>query len=459
MVWGAAGAIPGGYTPPPVVLGPVTALRIERNAVAAEAARELYQDILEAGLPGPRDRFHEELLGITLDAGASLPDKDSMTQMERATRFQQIVHQASGSRENGILRIEHLDNVVQKRTHSMIDEIVQGNGSSQEHGGTIHLYLSPPNSAALNNHTDTTDIVVLKLDGAKEWLLCQVPSFLPQKQSSIRKYDKFESCATYEENELNQLMCDRQTLYAGDVLYLPKRVVHSARATSDGLSAHLTFAPVENRCFPGEDVREIPKPETSRRALSMTRWLLGTCNADEGGTDCNESCDSGCTGSCDLCHSSCGCGPNVASGCCDSGCDGSCDSGPCYSSCDAGCTTNFPAPLFGCGGGGGNGGSIGGILAGVVVVVGLCGLAYWYNQKRKQNETPKPSPGLVVKVAPPLNQSSAAPAALTAPVLAPQCGQPPIILPVAPPRSETSPDTDTPPSPLISEQSSDDYDI
>ena len=97
-----------------------------------------------------------------------------------------------------------------------------------EDDGTIHLYLSSRNAAALANHTDVTDIFVLQLDGAKEWTLCEETGFDTDKFR-----DKLSTCTTYSDFEIDNLVCKRTTLHPGDALYLPKRVVHSARASEE----------------------------------------------------------------------------------------------------------------------------------------------------------------------------------------------------------------------------------
>lgn len=58
-----------------------------------------------------------------------------------------------------------------QKTIDLIQEVVDN--SVLQDGGTVHLYISPPNLAALDNHTDITDVVFLQPEGDKEWLLCK----------------------------------------------------------------------------------------------------------------------------------------------------------------------------------------------------------------------------------------------------------------------------------------------
>ena len=107
-----------------------------------------------------------------------------------------------------------------------------------EDGGTIHVYVSPANSAALANHTDSTDIFVLQLKGEKEWMFCQESQ--EDKVSSFL-HNRLGKGGRYDEDELSNLVCHGETLYPGDGLFLPMRVVNSARATRKRVSAHITM--------------------------------------------------------------------------------------------------------------------------------------------------------------------------------------------------------------------------
>ena len=70
------------------VLSAPTALHIERGLVPEQQAQTLYQEILEAAVPGPHDEFHGSLLGIMGDAGAQVVKQ---IPEERVTKFRQII--------------------------------------------------------------------------------------------------------------------------------------------------------------------------------------------------------------------------------------------------------------------------------------------------------------------------------------------------------------------------------
>ena len=174
-------------------------------------------------------------------------------------------------------------------------------------GDTAHVYVSPPGGAALANHTDETDVVVLQVSGAKDWTVC----------APVPNVAKHGTCATYDEAEMSDLdVCSRLTLWPGDLLVVPRRSVHSARARPDLGSTHLTLG------LRGGDAIRAAACAREARHLAMAT----SCDASSTACPANyyssngyydgSSCGQNCDGSCDE-ASFCGC----------KGCDDSCDSG------------------------------------------------------------------------------------------------------------------------------------
>lgn len=205
-------------------------------------------------------------------------------------------------------------------------------------GGTIHLYLSKANASALANHTDTTDIFVLHLHGEKEWIICAEEENHKEKTTRSFLEEKLDKCATYDHAEMDQLRsCKKHILYPGDTLSIPRRTIHSARASKTGLSAHLTFglandsaAPDDNQC-----TTAVEGSIWMERALQS----IGLCNQAQGGLNCDTSCNLGCDTACNRnCNSLCNCQCDSSNGrsSCDGCCNGSCDSG-CNGNCNLGC--------------------------------------------------------------------------------------------------------------------------
>jgi Cupin superfamily protein len=78
------------------------------------------------------------------------------------------------------------------------------------------IYHSGPNASALLPHTDSYDVLVLQLEGCKDWEIVQ------------------GHAETRKETTL--------TLHPGDVLYIPYNVIHSARTTAGyDSTTHLTI--------------------------------------------------------------------------------------------------------------------------------------------------------------------------------------------------------------------------
>ena len=180
---------------------------------------------------------------------------------------------------------------------------------------TAHVYMSNGDASALENHTDVTEILVVQLLGRKAWLYCTAdesdsPQWLTPKTTLPAKLSK---CTTYDATEMtdSSLTCQHVVTAPGDMLFLPRRTVHSARAVSGEISVHLTLGVTTGVVLPVE--------------LNVRRRL------EECATGCDETCDPSCDeAGCD------GTGCDGA-GCDGSGCDGQgCDGDGCVCSSSRG---------------------------------------------------------------------------------------------------------------------------
>ncbi|MET0403485.1 MAG: cupin domain-containing protein [Cystobacter sp.] len=97
------------------------------------------------------------------------------------------------------------------------------------HPVSTNLYLTPAGARGFPPHFDVMDGFVLQLEGSKTWRVHG-----PQVESPLAD----EHTATSADH-LPPLLFE-QTLESGDVLYLPRGFVHSAR-TSEKASVHLTL--------------------------------------------------------------------------------------------------------------------------------------------------------------------------------------------------------------------------
>lgn len=99
----------------------------------------------------------------------------------------------------------------------------------------INMYVTPPDAVAFDPHWDCEDVLVLQLEGEKQWFLFAGGPELPYVQQGGRA-DTYNQLLEQPGQPVRTL-----TLAAGDVLYLPRGWGHQA-AARDQASMHLTIA-------------------------------------------------------------------------------------------------------------------------------------------------------------------------------------------------------------------------
>jgi ribosomal protein L16 Arg81 hydroxylase len=92
-----------------------------------------------------------------------------------------------------------------------------------------NIYLSPRNAQGFKTHYDSHDVFVLQVSGSKHWTLYDTLIELPLRGQGFEPETHIPGPATRE-----------LTIHAGDVLYCPRGLFHSARAT-DEVSLHITL--------------------------------------------------------------------------------------------------------------------------------------------------------------------------------------------------------------------------
>lgn len=272
--------------------------RIERRFAHTSVTSQVLSDLIHKGTPAHdgKDDFPVAAVKKIGDAGnMDLVQYEVFDYSSALQTFTQPEYheQNVDDPHSLVYYIEKLDDGPSfERSKEIINSVASP--TFMEDGGSVHLYMSSPGTAALANHTDITDIVVLQLDGAKEWLLCSEKG-LTTASPADHFSNKLDACSSYGSAEMNDLLdCERTILYPGDVLFLPRRVVHSARSLPDSYSAHLTFG------YSKEAVCGDYDAEGNRQL-----W----CNS------CISGCDSGCDSWCE---------PGTLK--CRGSCDESCDS-------------------------------------------------------------------------------------------------------------------------------------
>lgn len=97
------------------------------------------------------------------------------------------------------------------------------------HPFQTNIYLTPPNAQGFKTHYDTHDVFVLQVSGSKHWTLNESPVALPLHGQHFDSQIHTAGAVTRE-----------LTMNAGDVLYCPRGLCHSARATGE-TSLHITL--------------------------------------------------------------------------------------------------------------------------------------------------------------------------------------------------------------------------
>eukprot|EP01010_Urceolus_cornutus_P002300 NODE_292_length_1837_cov_20.778523_g235_i0.p1 GENE.NODE_292_length_1837_cov_20.778523_g235_i0~~NODE_292_length_1837_cov_20.778523_g235_i0.p1 ORF type:complete len:551 (-),score=140.74 NODE_292_length_1837_cov_20.778523_g235_i0:86-1738(-) len=99
-----------------------------------------------------------------------------------------------------------------------------------------NAYLTPPKAQGFAPHYDDVDVFIVQVEGSKEWRLNELPSAnqLPRDYSP-----------DFTEEEVSRLTphpCITITLHPGDLLYLPRGVIHRAKTGNDAHSLHVTVS-------------------------------------------------------------------------------------------------------------------------------------------------------------------------------------------------------------------------
>jgi len=91
-----------------------------------------------------------------------------------------------------------------------------------------NIYMTPPGSQGFNAHYDNHDVIVLQIEGTKEWRIYDTPVELPLNTQAFDPHRVQVGAET-----------DRFVLEPGDMCYVPRGMAHDAVAT-DQVSLHIT---------------------------------------------------------------------------------------------------------------------------------------------------------------------------------------------------------------------------
>jgi len=115
------------------------------------------------------------------------------------------------------------------RTWKAIGSLCDHLQSTLDHAAHANVYITPGNAKGFTPHYDVHEVFVLQIAGSKCWQLYEPVITLPHRTQLFRP-EFFTGQAPMTEIELN----------AGDMLYLPRGILHST-TTAESYSAHLTI--------------------------------------------------------------------------------------------------------------------------------------------------------------------------------------------------------------------------
>ena len=117
----------------------------------------------------------------------------------------------------------------------------------------INVYWSPPNTTGFKLHHDGHDIIIVQTEGKKCWFICEKILKEEHLSAESRHYNINIENINAEKHTLG-ISCRNVTLQSGDVLYLPRGVLH---------------APHTNRCNNGNIPNNIQPTVTSSVEKSL----------------------------------------------------------------------------------------------------------------------------------------------------------------------------------------------
>jgi ribosomal protein L16 Arg81 hydroxylase len=121
-----------------------------------------------------------------------------------------------------------------------------------------NIYCTPSNAQGFHPHYDSHDVIVLQVQGRKRWMLYDTPITLPYRRQEFHPDDFTVGPLSAE-----------FTLEAGDVLYIPRGLMHDARSL-DETSLHITLGALHT------SVTEVLAEALSQLGLREVDFRRGT---------------------------------------------------------------------------------------------------------------------------------------------------------------------------------------
>jgi cupin superfamily protein len=173
---------------------------------------ELSQLIAMGVIPGSKIRL--------IRGGRPVPERFWSTE-EKHALVPDIKHISRLLREGHSMSISHLEQFAPG-----VHTLCSGLGSELSRRIRAYLHLTPPSSQGFLPHYDNHDVIVLQLEGEKEWQVFERATSAPVHPTNITP-------------EPGQSPVLTVTIRRGDSLYVPRGFVHCA-ATTQQLSLHVS---------------------------------------------------------------------------------------------------------------------------------------------------------------------------------------------------------------------------
>ncbi|MFD4025052.1 cupin domain-containing protein [Streptomyces sp. NPDC058576] len=121
------------------------------------------------------------------------------------------------------------------RTWEPVADLVSGLSTELGHPVQANAYVTPPQNRGFDAHYDVHDVFVLQIEGAKRWVIHE-----PVLPDPLRDQPWTDHRAAVADRAAHGTPHLDTLLRPGDVLYLPRGWLHSARAQGE-VSVHLTL--------------------------------------------------------------------------------------------------------------------------------------------------------------------------------------------------------------------------
>lgn len=110
---------------------------------------------------------------------------------------------------------------------------------------SINLYYTPRRARAFEAHSDNHDVFILQLEGRKRWHLYQFADQLPLEtvhRGRLEWQRGAGAAGAFQPPPDTRQLTEDRLLEPGDLLYVPRGLVHRVLTLDDGPSLHLTVA-------------------------------------------------------------------------------------------------------------------------------------------------------------------------------------------------------------------------